>query len=562
MRENLRRLVYVLVFAIPYVPLVFGHVPGEGWLAGLWVAAAGVVAPGAAGALLPRGRGSARWFVRALFAAAFLNVMTALGLNFVGLEPTPGVFAGVLGFATLNTAAYGLAWGGALPGPRREPWYWVAGLAAMMFAAWMGTSVVPALEDQDSEVQGTAYGLAHELEPICLTNRSTTYFFAHPLLLHALNAGTLTLAGDLETVRPAYDAAKKARAEAGPPERGLAAARDAFVDPAPRTDHSFLWFTEVFRPFQRDAALTATRAPNFALAGAVAILLFAWIRRLGASPIDAALAVTAYVTLPEIAVRSGYGGYYALTAATFLAGARLASGWYGGARSGYLAGVEAALANQKVLILGAAVFLWRVVGSRVRPAVVPIRALLPWLVGLGVGAAAFWAYGLALAPSEFVTDHLLEHGMNRFSGGEVLSRQGDAVYASRIGVWGDFARNFGWGWCALALAGAVLLVRSALGTLRDANADRPADHRNAYGILALWIVLGAVAFTATDWRQTKHLCLLVPALTVGIGYLAAVSRGTWRIVVRALLLGAIFWNAWMLSRVAQDFASLVVRPVW
>ncbi|MCA9753490.1 MAG: hypothetical protein KC591_14950 [Gemmatimonadetes bacterium] len=563
MAGALTRVLFLAALAVPYLPIVLlGRVPGEGWLAGVWLALAGVAMPGAAGAMLPGGSGTARWFVRAIGAAVLLNVGVAVTLRVAGLEPGPRVFAALLGFATLTTGAWGASWGGRVPGPRREPGAWIFGVLALLFAAWMGTSVVPPLEDQDSEVQGTAFGLVHDLEPLCLTNRSTLYFFAHPPLLHALNAATLALGDDLEAVRPPYDAAVTARDQQRPrvaPGRLEAAVR-AFRERDRRADRSFQWYHDVYQPFLATPVLTATRAPNFALAGTVAVLLFAWMRRLGASPLDASLVTVTYVTLPEIAVRSAYGGYYALTAATFLAATRLATGRVGGARSGYGAGVLAALANQKALVPGAAVGAWRVaraVAARTPRAFAPA---VPLLLGLAIGTLAFWVWGLWIAPAEFVADHLLEHGVGRFSGGEVLTRAGKAVYPSRPALWLEFASHMGWGWTLLA---GVAVAAAGVAAARSLRATEGSERTDALGTLSLWVLVGAVLFTLTDWRQTKHLCLLVPAASVALGWGLGALRVAWlRIVVRVALLASIAWNVAWIARLAGDFSSLSISTVW
>jgi hypothetical protein len=78
----------------------------------------------------------------------------------------------------------------------------------------------------------------------------------------------------------------------------------------------------------------------------------------------------------------------------------------------------------------------------------------------------------------------------------------------------------------------------------------------------LWVAVGAVLFTLTDWRQTKHLCLLVPALSVLLA--AGTSRlpTPVRAVVRVLLVVAVVRNVVVLAAVAGDFATLAVSTVW
>ncbi|MBZ0267289.1 hypothetical protein K8I85_03975, partial [bacterium] len=150
--------------------------------------------------------------------------------------------------------------------------------------------------------------------------------------------------------------------------------------------------------------------------------------------------------------------------------------------------------------------------------------------------------------------HLLAHGFRRFAGGEVLGRGGEPMYASRAGIWLEFARHFGWVWCAAAGAGVALSFRALR---RAANAER----RRATGLLLAWAAIGAILFTATDWRQTKHLCLIVPAL-VPLMTPALTGPKALRWGMRGALAWSIVWNGIWIARLARDFASLMVTPVW
>jgi hypothetical protein len=544
------------------MPIAAGVSLGGGFVAAAIVGAAALGAPGTAGLLWGRGRGVARRFAHALGAVVLLNVAAAVGLKLVGISPTAASFAAALGVLTMATGGAAVARGSTMPGLTKEP----AGIVVAVIGcglAWLsGTYVVPPLEDQDMEVQGTAWGLANDLEPLCLTNRSTLYFFAHPLLLHALNASSLTLAGELPIVRPAYDAAVAAREASGAVERprGVVAAWRALRAPEVRVDRSFEWFHEVYKPFLESPALLGTRTPNWVLAGAVAVLLFAAARRSGAGAGDAALVTVTYATLPEIFVRSGYGGYYVLSAATMLAGASLASGDQGGGRSGYVAGALAILSNQKALVVAMAVGAFRtMVAVAQRPT--RLAAAAPYVLGIVAGGTAFWVYGLAIAPSEFVADHVLDHALKRFAGGEVTSRAGQAVYASRPGIWLEFARHMGGGWVILAAAGLTLGLRQ---TWREVAAEPTGESSRGslVAILTLWSIVGAVVFTATDWRQTKHLCLIVPALSVLIAALFPAARPRPRMMLRVALVLSFAWNVRWLVRLANDFDSFTVTPIW
>ena len=148
-----------------------------------------------------------------------------------------------------------------------------------------------------------------------------------------------------------------------------------------------------------------------------------------------------------------------------------------------------------------------------------------------------------------------------FPEGEATDRAGQPVYPSRLGLWLEFASHFGWAW-TLPVAGG-----SGRGgcVSRGDGCDRApaADGRSALvALLALWVLLGAAAFTATDWRQTKHLSLLAPALAL-LG--AALLRGqpsALRWGIRAALGISLVFNAIWIARLAADFESMTVSTIW
>jgi hypothetical protein len=160
-----------------------------------------------------------------------------------------------------------------------------------------------------------------------------------------------------------------------------------------------------------------------------------------------------------------------------------------------------------------------------------------------------------VAPEEFVVDHLLDHGFRRFSGGEIVSRAGAPMYATRAGIWLEFLDHFGVVWCLVTAIGAAASVWRV-------SAGRDAARRREVGMLLAWAAVGSVLFTATDWRQTKHLCLLVPALALLVVPALTVTPRPVRWALRAGLVAAVAWNGVWILRLARDFAALTVTPVW
>jgi hypothetical protein len=544
MKEVWPRAFAALLLLLPFLPFFAGFAPNSNFAGAALLGLAAIVAPGLAGVVQPGVERAPHVALRFLAGAFFLNLAAMITRRILGIDATPMSYAAILAAWTALAGVAGMIRGGRFPAPHLATV--AVGIAAFLTSCIAGTRIVPPLEDQDMETQGTAYGLITNLEPLSLTNRSTLYFFAHPPLLHLLNAPTLLLAGQLESVRAAYDAARAERAKLQASRRAPSFERigRAFKNP-PRTDTSLHWKRSVYPAFLKEPALLGTRAPNFTLAAVLAMLLYRALRTIGATSTDSALLLMATMTLPEIFVRSGYGGYFAISALTFLLAAWLVvvAPW---GNASFLAGFLAMLANQKSIIVGAASFLWS-----------PRRSKL-LLLGLVTGGLAFAVYGLLVAPEDFVADHILDHGLRRFSGEE--AHAGAPAYPSRAGLWLEFAQHFGWVWCLIAAAACIAALAALL--MRRFARESSTEGEELREIALLWILVGAIAFTATDWRQTKHLCKLIPAMTLVIGALVARSPRPARFVLRAALAICVLWNARWIAKIAQDFSSFPMSTIW
>jgi hypothetical protein len=358
----------------------------------------------------------------------------------------------------------------------------LATLVAAIALAFFALSVVPPLEDQDMEVQSTAYALATRQTPLALTNRGTPHFFAHPPLLHLWQAASFALAGRLDRVRYYADAGERARARPfqEPPAGQPLAARP----------HHAEW-KELLRRFLVEPQLWPTRQVNVLLA-ALAIGLCAQTAALlsGSPGLGLALAAVG-LTLPEYLVRGAYGGYFASTTLLTLV---LLAGLEARDRAGGLAAGSALafLSDQKGLLVPVAWAAAAPAGTSAR------RRLLP-LFGALLAVAAYVLYGLAVDRGSFVYDFLKEHVARRLVPDDVRLAHDPALwYPSIPELWREFA----------ARCGALFLLLAAVASARGFRSPRPAVRAAAASVL-----LGAAVFSLTDWRQTKHLSLLVaPAL--------------------------------------------------
>ena len=100
---------------------------------------------------------------------------------------------------------------------------------------------------------------------------------------------------------------------------------------------------------------------------------------------------------------------------------------------------------------------------------------------------------------------------------------------------------------ALALISAVLALRRLNGP---------------EGFVLSWCAVGAAVFSATDWRQTKHLALIVPALVLLIGFTWGSASRPWRAIFGVLVLLGVAWNVWQTAHLMADFTYLQPQPIW
>lgn len=500
--------------AIPFLEAVHGLVA-----AGLVVLLTGLT-----GATLLGARGAARVGV-ALGLSTVDLVLAFMALRICGLEPGPVTVSAcltVLGGLPLvhpkGRGAVHVPWRALLPA--------AAALAALTFFA---AEVVPALEDQDMEVQATAHGLATRQSPLALTSRGTTYFFAHPPLLHLWEAGAFALSGRLGRVAYYGEAARRAQAV-------------PFVEPDPaaplaKRPHYEEWKT-LLRRFLAEPHLWPTRQVNVLLA-ALAVGLLADLAAAASASTPAGVALAAVlVTFPEFLVRGAYGGYFASTALLALL-VLAALGERAGPPALMTMSALAFLANQKGLLVPAAHALSAPRGSG-------MRRFVP-LAGALLGAAAYALYGLGLDAGTFLYDFVKEHVVRRLAPSDLrLAADPTRWYPSIPQLWREFAARYGVLFMAWAAVGVARGLRSSHEALRAAAAS---------------VVLGAIVFSATDWRQTKHLSLLAaPALLAISGVWPEVPNTRRLALAAAFLLVLInLWTAWPLL---SSFESLRPSTIW
>ena len=481
-----------------------------------------------------------------------------------------------------------------------EPKYWLLGgllaMTAYPLYFYAATRVAPGMEDHDYVVQGTGYGLLRELKPRLLTDREISYEFAHPPLLHFCVAGSFLYFDQLDPLRVYQEALDRAEAggrgeEVEPivrefyhmggtwlvrrPDPGLQGATlhritgqdgsDFVVDPPmpklgdriPVRDFELHMLYDTYRHAPHRLA---TRTPGLFLAAWAVAALGVWVARRTDYVWLAALVALAYATSPQVFVRSGTGGYFAISQLALLQ-VLFAVEQFMRRSCGLLrdrtswvyclvAGVFAALVNHKLMLLPAAVVVWelfRLGKNFSRPAAA--KALLhPVVLGFGLGIVVFWAWGLSVDAQVFWDDHFKAHLLDRITHYNPFGYQG---YPSVPGLWLELWQHTGYLLLPLGIVSLIVLCCR----------DRGAGLREEPGLWAVWAVMIFVAFSLIDWRQTKHVMPILLPLCMAPPLLAATGRKA--LLAVGLLLGAVLlWNGYTLQALAIDFSTLQPAPDW
>jgi hypothetical protein len=583
---SLQALPTFLLFNVPFLlALGAGHLPGF-----LRVLVAGLIlfiVPGLAW-VDRRGQDGFVVIFRVVVYSLVAMLLSWL-LAFVLPGPTNRlVVVGSLWLLTNGGVVRGLQRGFYDATPFRTPLARGLALCAALFfmQSYMGAAhFVPPLEDQDTETQGTAYGLMNELEPTMVTNRGKYHFFAHPLLLHFWIGWSALIMDDLDGLRYYHDSAVAVQAMPGARDLVPLDSLNA-TSPFIAKIKQLFTFTPEFAAtldarwkqdlaqFYKTPMLLATRTPSVFLAALTLFPLGFLVYRISGSRFAAIGSAVIYATLPEVYVRSSYGGYMAMTNFLTLSGAYFylqASGLLpdredaaradpGASPRAAGAAYLGAWANQKWLLVAAAIGLHATIRlvfdgklsdvvGRARKSVAFMTALKVTFAFLA-GWACYAVFGLSVAYKDFLADHLVEHVLKRFRFNDVnlaTVQHGGWVYPSILALWAEFCQHLNW-----LIAGVAALAMA-----------RAARHiRGPEGLFLLWILIGAIGFSLIDWRMTKHLSKILPPIVVLCGLLWASCQGKTRAALSAVLGVALVWNIWTVAHVMRNFEYIKASPIW
>jgi hypothetical protein len=308
-----------------------------------------------------------------------------------------------------------------------------------------------------------------------------------------------------------------------------------------------------------------TRTPNLFFSSIVVALLAWWLAGVMHSAPHGLVLALMYATLPEVFVRSSYGGYFA--GSKFFAFQMLfaVEAWSRSTTQGSLwrvalAGMLAAVANHKLVLLPLAIGIWRLIsvplGQGLRTAAGHLLHPVP--VGFLVGTLGFWAYGWWVSPTDFWNDHIRHHIVDRVMNNNARGLNMSA-YPTVPGLWLEFWRDTSYLLLPLGVVSLGLLLRRP----RAGNglSDRVTGWRGFAGLWTIWTIVATIAFSLIDWKQTKHLTTLLVPVTLATGAVVGAGRLSPRVVI-GLALAIIALNLLTITSLAQDFRALVKVPEW
>ncbi len=286
------------------------------------------------------------------------------------------------GYATVVELLWAatLRWGrrGRLPCPWPSPWVLLVGVCTFALVSWGSTRVVPPQQDQDMVLICPTEGLFTSIAPYGIETRYP-YQFNKPLALYLLTGASIVLRGELEEARPFSDS-------------GREALRFWATEPRARKDRvSDMRDRDIARFYAHPSLTSSVRIPTRGIAVLLALTVFHFCAHVGIRPPLAAGFTAAFVSLPEVFIRSSFAGFTTISLLELMLTLWLFL-WEGAPRRrGWLCGASFLLAvtNHKLLFI---------VPALVLADLPPFRGTLPgwtarwakkaWTTGVAAGGLA------------------------------------------------------------------------------------------------------------------------------------------------------------------------------
>ena len=450
----------------------------------------------------------------------------------------------------------------------------LAFICIFIFGYFQSVYYIPALPDNTLTVQEAAYGLWHYLKPYTFSDDGyLTYYFAHPLLMNFYAAHAFFLTGHLSDIKYYYDYSQIVNRiyEDGPyvgedfivytseetsvkvkiteingdrvvldrplPEIYLPPAYPRYADELFKEEDLFeinsyfydgsilsqdkggplviesrladkriitrriyeqirlrIFHDELYKKFYSSPHKLCSRIVNMFFVMATLIVMMAIMMQLGLSYQEALLLLVVYISLPEVNVFSFGGSRTAIS--SFCLITMIYFYWKQNARFSFLSGLVSGLTTQNLVLLPIAAMCNQLVFKRRQ---FPANSLLFGFFG---GLLIYWIYAAGVDAKTFFVDHVQYHTINRVFHVDDLGYGGN--YPNLVNYWKLFIAHVGWPFFFMSIFPLVFLFR---------------EKDSGLNIFAFWFLTGAVIFSLVDWKETKHLNLIVIPLVFGIVYL-------------------------------------------
>lgn len=421
---------------------------------------------------------------------------------------------------------------------------------------WGASTVVPYIKDQDYPSVNPVYGLMNYLKPYALESHFT-YMLTKPPLAQFFCGYGVTLSGRLEDAKFFYDNAFKAEGTIEREDRD----RWNYIKPL-RIEEE-----KTFRK-RRPELLIYTRLSYLFPAVATVLIIYHLLMTLTRVRLLAFFGTVLYLSIPEVFVRSSYAGWFAPTtffavmvAYLFLCFSEEERKEKGLRFSLFLASALLALTNHKGLIiipgLLGYLFLKSVIENRGGGC---LKAISVWMrssrrsrmvLGAFAGSAIFWIYACSIDYENFYKDHIRYDFIEHFhkEGLRITSEEGRYLnrYPTLPEVWTEFNRNTGTLFLPLSFVSLVYLARRI---------------RRREALLFFWFLVGAVGYSIVDWKQTKHLMLIILPLLLPVVLFIHDRGKTGRIILLSVVAFIVIINILILCNLNRDFSYITSTPEW
>ncbi|HAH19319.1 MAG: hypothetical protein A2Y00_07125 [Omnitrophica WOR_2 bacterium GWF2_43_52] len=486
-------------------------------------------------------------------------------------------------------------------------------IAVLFFAYvlffWLAVDIIPPLQDNTLTTQSTAYGLSVYFIPKTFTDRYISYEFAHPLLMHFYTAGVFSLTGNLEKVRYYYDyanefeelsqkkfykgeyidlsiqnfGARRVRINEVTDDKLVFDAYIPQLKPNPRllpieksSRFGFIkdnnvkedympilnedsagvnslpidvirkgeyWkmARKVYRLFYNTPYLYPSRLPNIVFTLMSLLSLYYLLSFISQSRILAGLGVVAFGTIPELLIRSLGGSTTSISIFAML----LIMYFYSihEQKALFAAAFFAGLVEHKIIVILISLCIFEFIVNKRRLG--NYRLSLSAVAGFIGGIGVYWMYGLFTNSHVFLQDHFRYHFINR------IFHVADLGYTGYPGI--------GMLWVMFIKQAGLLLVFPAFFAMFSLF---KVENQVFCKLYPLCFACGAIAFSVVDWRSTKHLVLLTPALVASL-FLYISLRGKQRSIgIICVIIAASVLNSITLMRFIQRGDMQVISAAW